>query len=84
MFDVMLLGIVSVGNKGLLEKIYCRKDVRIVRSVDKWYRFGREVKLNEIFVKWFLKKVWLCNGWFVDDRDDDERDDVGMLMYIYD
>lgn len=28
-----------------LEPIYRRRDVHIVRSADKWYRFGKEVKV---------------------------------------
>lgn len=34
-----------------LESIYRRKDVRVARSADKWYRMGRDVKMGEIPVK---------------------------------
>ncbi|RFU27403.1 hypothetical protein B7463_g8935, partial [Scytalidium lignicola] len=35
----------------LLESIYRRKDVRIARSADAWYRLGREIKMGEHPVK---------------------------------
>jgi xeroderma pigmentosum group C-complementing protein len=82
--DAMPSGTVSAGNKGPLEKIYRRKDVRIARSADKWYRLGREVKPNEIPAKWLPKKARPRNGRFADDRDDDERDDAGTPMYTHD
>ncbi|PQE30468.1 hypothetical protein CJF32_00010257 [Rutstroemia sp. NJR-2017a WRK4] len=34
-----------------LENVYRRKDVKIVRSADAWYRLGREVKMGEIPTK---------------------------------
>ncbi|CAN8097948.1 unnamed protein product [Discula destructiva] len=37
------VGTVGAGSKGPLEKIYRRQDVRITKSVDKWYRMGREI-----------------------------------------
>ena len=40
-------GKVSVG-KEALEPVYRRSDVHIVRSADKWYRFGREIKVCQL------------------------------------
>ena len=42
------VGKVNVGNHASvnLESIYRRGDVNIVRSADKWYRLGREVKVG--------------------------------------
>lgn len=34
-----------------LESVYRRKDVRVARSADKWYRMGRDVKMGELPVK---------------------------------
>ncbi|KAM3065231.1 hypothetical protein ACMFMG_010425 [Clarireedia jacksonii] len=34
-----------------MENVYRRKDVKIVRSADAWYRLGREVKMGEIPTK---------------------------------
>jgi xeroderma pigmentosum group C-complementing protein len=42
-------GKVTVG-KGTLEPVYRRSDVHTVRSADKWYRFGREIKVTRLFV----------------------------------
>ncbi|PHH73258.1 hypothetical protein CDD80_3928 [Ophiocordyceps camponoti-rufipedis] len=50
-------GTVSAGSRGPLEKIYRRRDVRVARSVDKWFRLGRLVKANEIPAKWLPKKA---------------------------
>ncbi|PFH59354.1 hypothetical protein XA68_12483 [Ophiocordyceps unilateralis] len=50
-------GTVGAGSRGPLEKIYRRRDVRIARSADKWYRLGRLVKPNEIPAKWLPKKA---------------------------
>lgn len=40
------VGKINVG-KGSVEPVYRRSDVQTVRSADKWYRFGREIKSNE-------------------------------------
>lgn len=48
-------GRVGAGSKGPLEKVYRRRDVRIARSRDKWYRLGREVRPNEIPIKFITK-----------------------------
>ena len=40
---------VTVG-KGTLEPVYRRSDVHTVRSADKWYRFGREIKVTRLAV----------------------------------
>lgn len=50
-------GTVGAGSKGPLEKIYRRKDVRVARSREKWYRLGREVRPDEIPVKFLPKRV---------------------------
>lgn len=81
--DAMPSGTISAGTKGPLEKIYRRKDVRIARSVDKWYRLGREVKPNEIPAKWLPKKTNPRNGRF-DELEQDDRDDAGTPTYTHD
>ena len=40
-------GKVSAGTNKPLESIYRRKDVHVVKSKDKWFRLGREVKSGE-------------------------------------
>lgn len=44
--EAQVVGTVGAGSKGPLEKIYRRKDVRVARSVDKWYRMGREINVG--------------------------------------
>ncbi|KAF3761859.1 hypothetical protein M406DRAFT_12798, partial [Cryphonectria parasitica EP155] len=46
-----VVGTVGAGSKGPLEKIYRRKDVRVAKSVDKWYRLGRVIKPGEDYMK---------------------------------
>lgn len=49
--DAPVVGTVGAGSKGPLEKIYRRRDVRAAKSVDKWYRLGREINAGEEPVK---------------------------------
>lgn len=49
--DAPVVGTVGAGSKGPLEKIYRRRDVRAGKSVDKWYRLGREINPGEQPVK---------------------------------
>ena len=74
--DATPSGTVGAGSRGPLEKIYRRKDVRVARTTEKWYRLGREVKPNEIPAKWLPKKVKPRNDRFHDD--DVEDDDQGL------
>lgn len=72
-------GTVGAGSKGPLEKIFRRRDVRVARSADKWYRMGREVKPNEIPAKWLPKKAKSRFG-----DDDDGEGDAGTPIYTED
>ncbi|KAF4959510.1 hypothetical protein FSARC_10715 [Fusarium sarcochroum] len=76
-------GTVAAGSRGPLEKIYRRKDVRIARSADKWYRLGREVKALEIPAKWLPKKAKPKNP-LDDDQDEDTQGDAGTPVYTED
>lgn len=42
------VGKVNIGpsSSGTIEPVFRRRDVHIVRSADKWYRLGREVKVS--------------------------------------
>ncbi|KAJ4423153.1 hypothetical protein N0V82_002147 [Gnomoniopsis sp. IMI 355080] len=51
-----VVGTVSAGSKGRLEKIYRRKDVRLSKSVNNWYRLGREIIPGEEPVKVLPKR----------------------------
>ena len=46
------VGKVGAGRSGgatVLEPIYRRRDVHVVKSADKWYRLGREIKVRPFF-----------------------------------
>ncbi|KPM35553.1 hypothetical protein AK830_g11009 [Neonectria ditissima] len=77
-------GTVGAGSRGPLERIYRRKDVRISRSADKWYRLGREVKPNEIPVKWLPKKARPKSRFGDEEEDDDKQGDAGTPVYTED
>ncbi|KAF4434763.1 hypothetical protein F53441_13647 [Fusarium austroafricanum] len=76
-------GTVAAGSRGPLEKIYRRKDVRIARSADKWYRLGREVKPLEIPAKWLPKKAKPKNP-LDNDQNEDAQGDAGTPVYTED
>ncbi|KAF5004318.1 hypothetical protein FDECE_9166 [Fusarium decemcellulare] len=73
-------GTVAAGSRGPLEKIYRRKDVRIARTADKWYRLGREVKALEIPVKWLPKKARPKSA-LDDEEEEDAQGDAGTPIY---
>lgn len=73
-------GTVGAGNKGALERIYRRRDVRIARSRDKWYRLGREVKFGEEPIKFLPRRVTRKSMFDDDDdNDNDDPDKVGLF-----
>jgi xeroderma pigmentosum group C-complementing protein len=82
--DATPAGTVAAGSRGPLEKVYRRRDVRIARTADKWYRsMGRLVKPNEIPAKWLPKKATNKNS-RRDDDDDDSQGDAGTPIYTLD
>ncbi|CAG9943679.1 unnamed protein product [Clonostachys rosea f. rosea IK726] len=83
--DAKPSGTISAGRGMPLEKIYRRRDVKIARTVDKWYRMGREVLPNEIPAKWVPKRAQPKKSRYDDDREDErEKDDAGMPIYTID
>lgn len=78
-------GTVGAGSKAPLEKVYRRRDVRIARSRDKWYRLGREVRPNEIPVKFITKPSKLHEGSFSDEAHElAEGETNGTPIYTMD
>ena len=77
--DAMPSGTVAASSRGPLERIYRRRNVRVGRSPDKWFRMGREVKPNEIPVKWLPKKSRPQNR--LDDEEEENAEDPGMPIY---
>ncbi|KAH8904397.1 Rad4-domain-containing protein [Coniochaeta sp. PMI_546] len=66
-------GTVGAGSKGPLERIYRRRDVRIARSRDKWYRLGRVVMPGEEPVKVLPKKKKARRGMWDDEESEQEE-----------
>ncbi|RYP22440.1 hypothetical protein DL765_001652 [Monosporascus sp. GIB2] len=79
-------GTVGAGSKGPLEKIYRRKDVRIARSRKKWYRLGRQVRPDEIPVKFLPKRAKKTKTDFSGDEEggDGVGETVGTPIYTID
>ncbi|KAI0133615.1 DNA repair protein rhp41 [Xylariales sp. AK1849] len=74
-------GTVGAGSKGPLEKIYRRKDVRIARTREKWYRMGREVAGDEIPVKYLPKPAKKEMDVFGDEEEGNEGDVAGTPIF---
>lgn len=79
--DAPVVGTVGAGNKGPLEKIYRRRDVRAAKSVDKWYRLGREILPGEEPVKVLprRKRPQIRGRREADDGQDDSSSDDPVL-----
>lgn len=65
-------GTVSAGSKAPVERIFRRRDVRVCRSADKWYRLGRVVRGDEIPTKWLPRQKSGRRG----NEEDEEEDPV--------
>ncbi|KAK8045273.1 hypothetical protein PG993_005297 [Apiospora rasikravindrae] len=74
-------GTVGAGSKGPPEKIFRRKDVRIARTREKWYRMGREVPRDAIPVKWLPKRAKKQMDAFGDEEDEDEGGEAGTPIF---
>ncbi|KAI1310761.1 Rad4-domain-containing protein [Xylaria venustula] len=78
-------GTVGAGSKAPLERVYRRRDVRIARSREKWYRFGREVRPDEIPVKFLPKPSKIHEDIFSDEAHDlGEGEANGTPIYTSD
>ncbi|KAJ5835656.1 hypothetical protein N7447_001682 [Penicillium robsamsonii] len=67
----------STARSEISEPVYRRSDVYIVRSSDKWYRLGRDVRVGEQP----LKRVAASRnkgGGFSDDEDEDEPQEITL------
>ena len=72
-------GTVGAGSKGPLERIYRRKDVRIARTRERWYRLGRVVLPGEEPVKVLPKKKKARRGMWDDEDSEREEEEAGDL-----
>ncbi|KAJ2897563.1 hypothetical protein MKZ38_004548 [Zalerion maritima] len=71
-------GTVGAGHKGPLERIYRRRDVRVARSQQKWYRLGRIIKPGEVPVKILPPRAKKPGQW-----DDDEDENCGRERNVF-
>jgi xeroderma pigmentosum group C-complementing protein len=62
-----------------LESVYRRRDVKLVKSADGWYRIGRDVKVGEQPVK--IVPPRKPQG---DDVEDGEEERAGTALYTFD
>ncbi|KAJ4338985.1 hypothetical protein N0V95_007905 [Ascochyta clinopodiicola] len=78
-----VVGKVNVGSSmnPRMEPIYRRKNVHIVRSADKWYRMGRDVKPGEQPLKHAKPKKGRLPSIGPDERVEDQQDEVGVALY---
>lgn len=67
-------GTVGAGSKGPLEKIYRRKDVRLARPKERWFRLGREVLGDAVAVKYVPKRARKHGDVFGGDEDGEDGD----------
>ncbi|ORY62527.1 uncharacterized protein BCR38DRAFT_486797 [Pseudomassariella vexata] len=74
-------GTVGAGSKGPLERIYRRKDVRLARTREKWYRMGREVRADEIPVKFLPISARKQRDSFGDEGDDADEGMAGTPIF---
>jgi xeroderma pigmentosum group C-complementing protein len=63
-----------------MESIYRRRDVKVARSADAWYRLGRDIKMDEQPIKTVAPKGKLED----DDGGDDFDDRAGTNLYSED
>ncbi|KAI0505523.1 Rad4-domain-containing protein [Xylaria bambusicola] len=79
-------GTVGAGSKAPLEKVYRRRDVRTARSREKWYRLGREVRPDEIPVKFLTKPSKMHEDIFSDEVQQElgEGETNGTPIYMID
>ncbi|KAI9650842.1 hypothetical protein NHQ30_000877 [Ciborinia camelliae] len=63
----------SAGSKKKLENVYRRKDVKICKSADAWYRLGREIKMGEQPIKTVAPRKTRRDDMFLDEEEQ-ERD----------
>ena len=66
-----------------LESVYRRNDVQTVRSADKWYRFGREIKPGEQALKHVPARSKRGKSVHADDIDNDDDDPATTALYAY-
>ncbi|EAW18213.1 putative DNA repair protein Rad4 [Aspergillus fischeri NRRL 181] len=82
-FPKRVIGQVSLGKSGskdqVLVPVYRRSDVHVVRSADKWYRLGRDIKIGEQP----LKRIRVNRNKDVGFSEDEHDNESGMEIPLY-
>ncbi|KAF3051767.1 hypothetical protein E8E11_010434 [Didymella keratinophila] len=78
-----VVGKVNVGStmNPRMEPIYRRKNVHLVRSADKWYRLGRDVRAEQQPLKHAKPKKNRLPSLGPDDRIEDQGEELGAALY---
>ncbi|GAB7349224.1 hypothetical protein MBLNU459_g8388t1 [Dothideomycetes sp. NU459] len=66
-----------------VESVYRRHDVQIVRSADKWYRFGREIKPGEQALKHVSARSQRSRRADMDTMDTKDEDSATSALYAF-
>ncbi|EAW11286.1 putative DNA repair protein Rad4 [Aspergillus clavatus NRRL 1] len=84
-FPKRVIGQVSLGKSGskdqMLEPVYRRSDIHVVRSADKWYRLGRDIKLGEQPLKRIPANKNKVSGF--NEGEDDNGNAAEVPLYAY-
>lgn len=82
-FPKRVIGQVGLGKSGskdqVLVPVYRRSDVHVVRSADKWYRLGRDIKMGEQP----LKRIRANRNKDVGFSEDEHDNESGMEIPLY-
>ncbi|KAL2827226.1 hypothetical protein BDW59DRAFT_144426 [Aspergillus cavernicola] len=74
-FPKTIIGRVSLGKAGVTEPIYRRSAVQTLRSANKWYRLGRDIKIGEQALKRLPARNRTIH---VDDEDTDMAEETTL------
>ncbi|KAF8429638.1 hypothetical protein EV426DRAFT_703435 [Tirmania nivea] len=69
----------GTGSKAVIETVYRRQDVKIVRSPIQWYRLGREIRIGEQPLKYVTARKRKRRGEIGEDEEDEgENEETGL------
>ncbi|GFG27949.1 DNA repair protein rhp41 [Aspergillus udagawae] len=85
-FPKRVIGQVSLGKSGskdqVLVPVYRRSDVHVVRSADKWYRLGRDIKIGEQPLKHIRVNRNKDVGFSEDEHDNESGMEIPLYAYF--
>ncbi|KAF4166338.1 hypothetical protein CNMCM6936_006648 [Aspergillus lentulus] len=85
-FPKRVIGQVSLGKSGskdqVLVPVYRRSDVHVVRSADKWYRLGRDIKIGEQPLKRIRANRNKDVGFSEDEHDNGSGTEIPLYAYF--